>query len=328
MSFEQPVSSLRRSEVFRTSDIEEFKNVALTSFGATDAQVSGPCDFEAHGSVVELSDILVLSAASSSSLAVDYPEFDFARLSIPLTGRGITTIDNETIEINEHQSCVTSPGRPTKVRCDEGHEWLNLRVKSTALRKKLTSLLGVRPNGDLRFVPFSNLDLPRSKRLGQLVRFFAQQLDSTAGELPFAVLFELEQAIVTSFLFATRHTFSDLLERDPRAGAPWLVRRAEEYIEAHWDQPINIDAVVKITGTSARSIFRTFQRSRGYSPMAFAKMVRLQRARELLSVPNEKTTVTGIAVKCGFANLGHFAKDYREAFGHLPSELLARSRRA
>jgi AraC-like DNA-binding protein len=36
--------------------------------------------------------------------------------------------------------------------------------------------------------------------------------------------------------------------------------------------------------------------------------------------------VTGIAFKCRFGNLGHFAADYRRAFGELPSDTLARHR--
>jgi len=153
MPFERSANPLQRSAAFRTSDIEEFKNAALTGFGATSAEAFGSGDFEAHGSLVELQDIVLLSAASNSSVAVDYSEFYFVRLSIPLAGHGVTIIGKETIEINEHQSCVTSHGRSTQVRCDGNHEWLNLRVKTTALRKKLTSILGARPNGNLQFVP-------------------------------------------------------------------------------------------------------------------------------------------------------------------------------
>ena len=43
--------------------------------------------------------------------------------------------------------------------------------------------------------------------------------------------------------------------------------------------------------------------------------------RKSSTARSEKTTVTEIALRCGFGNLGHFAKDYREAFGHRPSEV-------
>ena len=60
--------------------------------------------------------------------------------------------------------------------------------------------------------------------------------------------------------------------------------------------------------------------------MAFAKKVRLTHANEMLKMPDAKTSVTGVAFACGFANLGHFAKDYQEMFRELPSETLGRSK--
>jgi AraC-like DNA-binding protein len=37
--------------------------------------------------------------------------------------------------------------------------------------------------------------------------------------------------------------------------------------------------------------------------------------------------VINVASQCGFLNPGHFARDYRIAFGELPSETLRQSRR-
>ena len=55
-------------------------------------------------------------------------------------------------------------------------------------------------------------------------------------------------------------------------------------------------------------------------------MVRLEHARELLVSGDVGVTVTAATFKCNFANLGHFAKDYRAAFGELPSETISRVR--
>ena len=63
---------------------------------------------------------------------------------------------------------------------------------------------------------------------------------------------------------------------------PWQVRRAEQFIEANWDQPITIEAVVAATNVSARSLFSAFKAGRGYSPMDFVKRVRLGRTWQKL----------------------------------------------
>jgi transcriptional regulator GlxA family with amidase domain len=46
----------------------------------------------------------------------------------------------------------------------------------------------------------------------------------------------------------------------------------------------------------------------------------------MLALATPDASVTGVALACGFHNGGHFAKDYREAFGELPSLTLARAR--
>jgi transcriptional regulator GlxA family with amidase domain len=73
-------------------------------------------------------------------------------------------------------------------------------------------------------------------------------------------------------------------------------------------------------------LFRAFDKLRGCSPMAFARQVRLERARGLLLKPDDASSVTGIALMCGFSNLGHFAAAYRDRFGELPSQTLQRAR--
>ena len=81
-----------------------------------------------------------------------------------------------------------------------------------------------------------------------------------------------------------------------------------------------------MTNVSSRSLFKSFRAARGYTPMTFAKMIRLKHARQLLGSGDSKASVAGVAFTCGFGNLGHFARDYREAFGELPSQTLARAR--
>ena len=106
----------------------------------------------------------------------------------------------------------------------------------------------------------------------------------------------------------------------------WQVRRAEAYIEMHWNEPITITRLAQATAASARSIFYHFKTSRGQSPMSFVKQVRLDHAREMLESNGISRSVTQIAVDCGFGNLGHFAGDYFKRFGERPSETLKRSK--
>jgi len=316
---------LRRFPVFRTTDPEVFRDALRTRFGAARAEAKSPAGFLAKGNLVQLQSIGLVYGACSTGVSVNYPEADRFRLLTAVTGNGQATIGGKTVGLNAQQSCIVSPGQSTGLATEAGHDWFNLRINPGAFEQKLASLLGARPSGKLEFVTAVNRDDPQVQNLWRLVRFFSEQLDSTSEPMPALMLRELEQAILVAFLCANRHTFSHLLDREEKETVPFQVRRAEEFIEAHWDQAITIESLVEETGVGARAIFRAFQQSRGYSPMAFARTIRLKRAREMLSAPDPETSVTAVAFTCGFGNLGHFARDYREAFGERPSVTLARA---
>jgi PAS domain S-box-containing protein len=99
------------------------------------------------------------------------------------------------------------------------------------------------------------------------------------------------------------------------------IRDVVRHIEANWNKPLSIADVAREHGVSARSIHKYFA-AKGTTPMNYIKRMRLERARGRLGSPTAKTSVTGVAFECGFTNLGHFARDYRQAFGELPSETL------
>ena len=143
---------------------------------------------------------------------------------------------------------------------------------------------------------------------------------------PSLAVAELEQALIVSFICNNPHNYSAFLEDRTRPAASWQVRRAEEYIEAHWDQPITIEELARVTSASARSLFHQFKRSRGQSPMGFVKEVRLKHARQMLQRTDLRHSVTETALACGFMNLGHFAKDYFKRFGERPSETAKRNK--
>jgi AraC-like DNA-binding protein len=318
---------LKRYPIFRTSDSEEFRNAILSRFGATGAEVKSPVGFVARGSLVQLQDIALVHGASSTGVSIDYPETERFRLMTALSGRGEARIGRETTEINANRSCIVSAGRASLVTGAGSHGWLTLRIDASAVDRKLATLLGS-PKGRVEFAAGADRDHPQVQGLWQLVRFFAEQLSSTSVQFSPLVLRELEQTITVAFLCAFQHTYTHLLNQDVKDAAPWQVRHVEEYIEAHWNEAITIEGLVDEAGVSARALYRAFGRSRGYSPMAFAKSIRLRHARQMLAAPDADPSVTGVAFACGFANLGHFAKAYQDAFGELPSATLNRASRS
>ena len=107
-----------------------------------------------------------------------------------------------------------------------------------------------------------------------------------------------------------------------------LVNRACEFIgaclAAH-KVPSMVDLCTQCE-TPERTLQYCFLRELGVTPMAYLRTVRLNRVRAaLLSAEPPRRTITQIATDFGFVHLSRFAAHYKNMFGELPSETLARS---
>ncbi|MFZ5732115.1 MAG: AraC family transcriptional regulator [Pseudomonadota bacterium] len=321
-----PIDPLHLHPSIRTTDPDEFRAAVTTLYGARDLHVPNPHGLRTRGNLVKLNDAAIGFSACGARAIVTFDECDYARLQIPLAGHAATTSNGTTTNLHTGNTCVTSPGQSATLDYGNGFEHLVLRLSTGALTRKLGILLDARPAQPLAFHPTGTTDDSADRALRNLLWFVIRQIDEGAEGLPAAVMQELEQAMIVAFLTGRQHGYSEHLMRSVRDAAPWQVRRAEAYIEANWDQAITIEKLAEATGVGIRTLFASFQKSRGYSPMQFAKTVRLTRARSMLMTPKEHTTVTGVALACGFANQGHFAREFRDAFGERPSQTLARAR--
>ncbi|WP_250008120.1 AraC family transcriptional regulator [Actinoplanes sp. M2I2] len=105
---------------------------------------------------------------------------------------------------------------------------------------------------------------------------------------------------------------------------PASVRRAVSYIESHAGDPITAAWIAEAARVSPRALQAAFRRHLDTTPMAYLRRVRLSRAhRDLLTAdPTRGDTVAAIARRWGYLSLGHFATDYRAAYGRSPRDTL------
>lgn len=321
-----PAEPLARFPAIRTTRVDEFAHLVKQVYGATGFDLPNPDALEACGNYVQLTDLSLGYGSCGTPIAIHFAETDFARLQLPLQGRGATRCGARSTLVDPNRPSMTSAGQPSSLDYGEGFAHLFLRIKSEGLARRLELLLGTPVRRALEF-SLAEFSSPAALRgLWRLVDLVVRQLGDDESLLSPLAMRELEQAVAVQLLYATRHTYSARLEREPAETSPVHVQRAEAYIEANWDRAITLEDLAEVSGVSARSLFRAFEKARGCSPTIFAKRIRLERARDLLRQPEAETSVTATAFRCGFANLGHFGADYRRLFGELPSETLSRGR--
>jgi AraC-like DNA-binding protein len=98
-----------------------------------------------------------------------------------------------------------------------------------------------------------------------------------------------------------------------------LVRRAQAFMWAHVDEPLELDQIAEAIHCSSRTLVYCFNRCFGCGPMGFFRLQRLNAVRRALLVRATRRRVIDIAVDYGFWHQGHFGTAYRRLFGETPT---------
>jgi AraC-like DNA-binding protein len=104
-----------------------------------------------------------------------------------------------------------------------------------------------------------------------------------------------------------------------------IFRDIEAALSGHVGDVIYSEELADHIGVSVRTMHDAVQRYRGMSLHRYLRLRRLWLVRRRLVAGAE--SVKAAALEYGFWHLGDFAQAYREQFGEMPSETLARSRR-
>ena len=134
----------------------------------------------------------------------------------------------------------------------------------------------------------------------------------------------LEQALIEAMI----HCFGSGEIGEERAAQRQhaaIMRRFQRITEEHPDDPIYITELCKEIGASERTLNTCCREYLGMGAKHYLLLSRMHMVRRTLrrSAPAD-TTVTEVAMRYGFWQLGRFAGKYRAVFGESPSDTLAR----
>jgi AraC-like DNA-binding protein len=309
-----------------TSDPEHARARVLDVFGATSFEVPRrETRFEARANYLQVGDLKLYYCAFASDVSIGFGEVPFIRQIFNIDGRMRYSGSALNGEVTPGSSTGILPaGVPLRFDFKSSYRHLVVRIEQNALQRYLSVLLGQQIDGDLRFDDAADQD-STMKHVRRMIFQFASDFNTRGDSYSDPARAELTRIAIMKFLMYHRHNYTHFLCREPRLGHASAVKIVEEHIEANWDKPIDIEAMSAVAKISARSLFRQFKKERGYSPTEFVKRIRLDRAREMLEQSEGHASVTQVALKCSFQNPGHFARDFRLAFGELPSDTLRRS---
>jgi AraC-like DNA-binding protein len=238
----------------------------------------------------------------------DYWVFSYAARGEIVVGRNIVRAGN---------AGVREPEAAGDLPMSADLRLMNLKVTQADLMETARTLFGELPSAALRFPELvAPGSAPALHLQGLMERL--NQLPVCSG--PHAELIERrwQEAALLELFLAWPHTWSRHLGSEaPFRGA---VERAVDYMQANAGADVTLAEVAQAAGVGVRALTSGFEKKLGTSPMRYLQQCRLERARaDLLDA---QASVTEVAYRWGFGNLGDFAARYRERFGEKPSKTL------
>jgi AraC-like DNA-binding protein len=142
--------------------------------------------------------------------------------------------------------------------------------------------------------------------LGRFAARLAEQLYETAS---WPARFDVLDAAIASRLAAAR---------EPSPAISWAWRRLNKT-----GGRLGIGALADELGSSRQYLVTKFREEVGLPPKTVARILRFQRAIQLLEREDEARLMR-VAHECGYYDQAHFNRDFRNFAGSTPSEFLAR----
>ncbi|GAA4018024.1 AraC family transcriptional regulator [Actimicrobium antarcticum] len=244
----------------------------------------------------------------------------FYLIQVPLAGTSAVLCNSTEIMTHPGRASVHSPHGAMAMDWSADCHKAVVRIDRAALERHLGSLLGETVHAPIAFDPDMDIRHGMAATWMRTVLHLIGELQHNA-ELASSplVVGHLEQMLMSTLLHAQPNRYRERLLAPPQRLAPRHIRQAEEFMHANPSRPISIDDLTRLTGVSGRTLYGGFQLFCGKTPMQYLRDIRMEQARCDMQTAAPTFTVTDIATKWGFYQLGRFAADYKARFGESPS---------
>jgi len=207
------------------------------------------------------------------------------------------------------------------------HAHVTLEFDVATVRKVLSGIFEGASLRGLELSPQLDLAGPAGRMLTALTEAVGAGMrdEQLRSEKSMALLGE---AILRLVFLNFPHGLRDRLRHHLRDATPRQITEAVDFMHANMHLALTLSEVAEAAGISVRSLQYGFHRFRSVTPLAYLRQIRLEAVQAELSSPLNVLSVRDVALKWGFAHMGHFAARYRAAYGEAPSETARLARAA
>jgi len=302
---------------------EEMTELISSRFAPIRLEVEEPANLDAAIISTPVSQVSIhhLSFGVDTEMQLCDPE-EFYTIHLP--NAGSITYEWKNNEFKSTPGCgfIISPGHKLKKLLISGNcEQRVVKISKDLVESRINSILEKAIPRPVEFEAVMDVDIEVVSSWWDAITYLeTERKKQRSIYCNNDTVREFEKVLATGLLFTQEHNYSEDLRARNHSIAPAHVRRAEQFIQEFASEDINLDMVVAASQVRKRTLYNSFKRFRGTSPMCYLRSVRLSKAREELMSTTSSRSVTEVALHWRFAHMGRFSMQYKKRFGELPSK--------
>ncbi|WP_430539953.1 helix-turn-helix transcriptional regulator [Pseudomonas arsenicoxydans] len=251
---------------------------------------------------------------------VVFPDpYDEITFVIPTAGKIVFNHATESVGVT-HVGLAIDKADIRSMRFLDNHAQHGMSIRRAHLTERLSTLLDKPILEKLHFEPRVDLNLPAFQGIKALIDLATgtefDQLINAGTLMPS----RLREMLIDTVLEAWPHNFTQALRRPAPLIAPRHVKLAVDYIQEHPEHMVSGTDLARLSNVSQRALQEGFRRFVGISIVDYQRQVRLERAYDVLT-QDVPTTVTEVALRFGFSNVGRFCQYFQNAYGVSPADV-------
>lgn len=323
--FNSELQSLCQAPLFVSTDPDVVKQQTTGAFKEHELLWQrGKVDAALYGAHVGSLSFFVLQYGAAVRVEPG-PLQGFVLFQVPLAGSAEIRVDGRPVAASPHTGALISPSLGLELDWHEGCRQLLVKIPRERVESVCRNLLDDDVARPIEFEPEMPLGNDMGRSWQHLLASHLCNLHMPSPAFAPQLLPAQEEALIHHLLLRQGNNYSERLAQPHCAAAPRNLRAAEHFIHAHLSEPLTLEAIAQASGASVRGLCLAFQKRLQYSPMAYVRMARLERARQDLLGAPPGTQVTDVALRWGFNHVGRFSAAYRKRYGESPLQTLRSS---
>jgi len=164
--------------------------------------------------------------------------------------------------------------------------------------------------------PFIHFEGDSREKLEVILKELSDEYSKNSEKSPAYLRAKLVQLL--TFISEQHNAVSPEADRSVYLNYRSAIKKALDYIDGHFSEPINRDDICRIAHMSRSSFTYVFKQIVGQTLLEYITSLRIRHAEQLLQA--NKLSITEIGEKCGFVSTPYFSQTFKDHTGFSPRE--------